>query len=240
MRYNKNIIVALDFLDINHAKDFVKKISPNLCRVKVGKALFTLAGPDLVKWLQDRGFDVFLDLKFHDIPNTVYQACVVATGLQVWMLTVHLSGGAEMLRAAKKAIADTSNFNNTKPLLIGVTVLTSFNSENLHSIGVPDNLESQVLRMADMAVNCNIDGIVCSGLEVPSLKIKYKNLLKFVTPGIILNDNHHASADQKRIMTPNDALQAGSDYLVIGRAITAQLEPEIVIQKIVNSIETIW
>lgn len=239
MRYNKNIIIALDFLDINHAKDFVKKISPNLCRVKVGKALFTLAGPDFVKWLQDKGFDVFLDLKFHDIPNTVYQACIVATGLEVWMLTVHLAGGHEMLQAAKKGIADACNFSNTKPLLIGVTVLTSFNTENLHSIGVVDNLENQVLRMANIASDCKIDGIVCSGFEVPLLKAKYKNVLKFVTPGIILNDNRNASADQKRIMTPTDALRAGSDYLVIGRAITAQLEPNIVLQKIVSSIETI-
>ncbi len=229
-KYKKNIIIALDYLNAAEAKNIVERLDPNLCRVKVGKALFTAAGPDLIKWLQDKGFDVFLDLKYHDIPNTVFNACLVAANLNIWMLTVHTFGGLDMLKAAREGVM-TSN-SARKPIIMGVTLLTSFDGNVLKSLGLNTDINAQVLKLAGLAVQAQIDGVVCSGLEARMLKEKFSNL-KLVTPGIRLTA---ALDDQKRVMTPIEALTAGSDYLVIGREITGSPNPTETLENIIASI----
>lgn len=233
LQYNKNIIIALDFIDKNSAMDFTKKLDPKLCRVKIGKALFTTLGPDFVKYLQDLGFDIFLDLKFHDIPNTVEAACAACTNLGVWMLTVHTSGGLDMLLAAKKGVESQ---NLKSPLIMGVTVLTSIEEKILPTIGINSKLDDQVLLLTDLAAKAQLDGVVCSALEVELIRAKYYNQLKLLTPGICLTENHLINYDQKRVMTPKQAVKAGSDYLVIGRAITSAKNPQQVLESIIIDI----
>lgn len=232
-KYNKNIIIALDFTDKTDACDFTKKLDPSLCRVKVGKALFTTAGPDFVKYLQDLGFDVFLDLKFHDIPNTVETACIACANLGVWMLTVHTAGGLEMLMAARKGVGAGGQ---SAPLIMGVTVLTSIAEDMLPTIGINNKLNDQVLLLAGLAVDANLDGVVCSALEVSLIKKKYQDQLKLLTPGISLTENHLINYDQKRVMTPTEAMKAGSNYLVIGRAVTKAKYPQAVLESIILGI----
>ncbi|MBP9722330.1 MAG: orotidine-5'-phosphate decarboxylase [Gammaproteobacteria bacterium] len=236
MKYSKNIIVALDFLDQDTTKEFIKNISPDLFRVKIGKALFTSAGPDLVKYIQDQNFEVFLDLKFHDIPNTVYHACIAVAKLQTWMLTVHTMGGLEMLTAAREGLAAGAiNNSYVKPLLVGVTVLTSLDNAALVKIGINHSIDKQVYHLADLALEANLDGIVCSAQEVKTLKNKYGTSLKFITPGIIIDHQIQGSTDQKRVMLPKEAIQAGSDYLVIGRAITGANNPKKILEDIIQN-----
>jgi len=229
-KYDKDIIIALDYLTSDDAKNIVKKLKPDLCRVKVGKALFTATGPDLIKWLQDKGFEVFLDLKYHDIPNTVYNACLAAANLGVWMVNVHTFGGLEMLKSAKAgALASNAAI---KPLVIGVTVLTSFDETTLKSLGITEDINTQVLKLAQLASMADLDGLVCSAQEAKLLKHNFHNL-KLVTPGIRL---HAGADDQKRVMTPKDALMAGSDYLVIGREITGAADPIQALENIIASL----
>ena len=230
MNSRKPVIVVLDYADTVSAMNLVDRLDPALCRVKVGKELFTATGPALVEELVKRGFDVFLDLKFHDIPNTVAGACRAAAKLGVWMLNVHASGGRAMLAAAREAI-DAGAVH--KPLLIGVTVLTSMSSTDLADIGVggvggPD-VKAQVLRFPKLCFDAGLDGVVCSAEEAPMLraalpraKMPTKNFLK-VTPGIRLPDD--ARGDQQRVVTPVDAIKMGADYLVIGRSITHAVDP---------------
>ena len=214
------IIVALDFPSQNPALELVDKLDPSKCRLKVGKELFTRSGPQLVEGLQKRGFDVFLDLKFHDIPNTTSAAVAAAADLGVWMVNVHASGGEKMMTACRERL---EAFGADRPLLIAVTVLTSMNADDLAGIGITDSPEAQVSRLATLTKNCGLDGVVCSAQEAPKLKAEQGADFKLITPGIrpLTADK----GDQQRIMTPTDALKAGSDYLVIGRPITQANDP---------------
>jgi len=214
------IIVALDFHSQDPALALVDQLDPGKCRLKVGKELFTRSGPELVRALQSRGFDVFLDLKFHDIPNTTSSAVAAAADLGVWMVNVHASGGEKMMVACRERL---ESFGADKPLLIAVTVLTSMSGDDLAGIGITDSPEVQVSRLATLTRNCGLDGVVCSAQEAPRLKAEQGADFQLITPGIrpLTADK----GDQQRIMTPKDALKAGSDYLVIGRPITKADDP---------------
>ena len=217
---NPRIIVALDFPSDQPALAMVDQLDPAKCRLKVGKELFTRSGPALVRDLQNRGFDVFLDLKFHDIPNTTSAAVAAAADLGVWMVNVHASGGEKMMTACRDRL---ESFGKDRPLLIAVTVLTSMGPEDLAGIGITDSPEAQVSRLATLTRNCGLDGVVCSAQEAPALKAEQGKDFKLVTPGI--RPLSADKGDQQRIMTPTEALKAGSDYLVIGRPITQAADP---------------
>lgn len=227
------IIVALDYNNEKDVLNFITQISPDLCKLKVGKELFTACGPKLVEKLVISGYDVFLDLKFHDIPNTVYNACKVATDLGVWMMNVHTSGGSKMLNMAREAV-NSSNNSQYKPLLIGVTVLTSMDSDDLKEIGVNEPLEVHVNNLARLAFNAELDGVVCSAHEASSIKAHTSPSFLTVSPGIRLIDN--IADDQTRIMTPKKAQENQVDYMVIGRPITKANNPYEVLTQIVNDI----
>ncbi|PKO73201.1 MAG: orotidine-5'-phosphate decarboxylase [Betaproteobacteria bacterium HGW-Betaproteobacteria-17] len=220
------IIVALDFADAASALALVARLDPALCRLKVGKELFTVAGPELVRVLVARGFEVFLDLKFHDIPNTVAAACRAAAGLGVWMLNVHASGGRRMMMAAQQALADMPQ----RPCLIAVTVLTSMSAEDLIEVGVSDAPADQVLRLARLSHACKLDGVVCSAQEAAMLRADLGADFRLVTPGI--RPAGADMGDQRRVMTPAEALRAGATDLVIGRPITAAADPLAALKQI--------
>ena len=221
------VVIALDFKDKASTLNLVNQLQPDLCRLKVGKELFVRCGPDLVKELIDKGFDVFLDLNFHDIPNTVAAACQAAAELGVWMVNVHASGGRKMMQAAREAIINSSH----QPLLIGVTVLTSLSREDIAETGLDIEPQQQVLRLAKLAKDSGLDGVVCSPLEAALLKQQVAQDFCLVTPGV--RPAGSDIGDQQRIMTPAKALQAGSDYLVIGRPITASSDPLKSLQAII-------
>ncbi len=213
------IIVALDFPDRDSALGLARRLDPSSCRVKVGKELFTRAGPALVAELQGMGFDLFLDLKFHDIPNTVAAACTAAADLGVWMVNVHACGGRHMMEAARERLEQSTQ----RPMLIAVTVLTSMLGSDLREVGITAEPARQVRRLARLAQDTGLDGVVCSPLEASGLRQELGGAFHLITPGV-----RPASAppdDQRRIMTPLQALAAGSDYLVIGRPITAAKDP---------------
>ncbi|PVZ84804.1 orotidine-5'-phosphate decarboxylase [Serratia sp. S1B] len=214
------IIVALDYADKNAALAFVDRIDPQDCRLKVGKEMFTLFGPEIVRDLHQRGFDVFLDLKFHDIPNTTAHAVAAAAELGVWMVNVHASGGARMMVAAKEAL---QAYGADAPLLIAVTVLTSMEADDLRGIGIDLTPAEQAERLARLTRDCGLDGVVCSAQEATRLKAACGHQFKLVTPGI--RPEGSASGDQRRVMTPAKAVAAGVDYLVIGRPITQSADP---------------
>ena len=226
------VIVALDYDNAGDALAFADAVHPSDCRLKVGLELFTLAGPSLVEKLASRGFDVFLDLKFHDIPNTVAQACRAAAQLGVWMLNVHTLGGPRMLAAAREAIDGCPD----KPLLIGVTILTSHSAEELLQIGLTKSPPEMVVNLASMAQQAGLDGVVCSPHEAASLKQTQGDAFVLVTPGVrpAGSDNN----DQARIMTPAEAISQGSDYLVIGRPITRAPDPVAALAEIIASISS--
>ena len=225
------IIVALDFPDAASALALVGRLDPALCRLKVGKELFTVAGPELVRALVVRGFEVFLDLKFHDIPNTVAAACRAAAGLGVWMLNVHASGGRRMMTAAHEALVDLPQ----RPLLIAVTVLTSMSAEDLGEVGVSDAPADQVLRLARLTHACKLDGVVCSAQEAALLRAELGANFRLVTPGI--RPAGADTGDQRRVMTPAQALRAGATDLVIGRPITAAPDPLAALKQIQSDIQ---
>jgi orotidine-5'-phosphate decarboxylase len=243
------IIVALDFADAASALALVEQLDPSLCRLKVGKELFTVAGPELVRALVARGFEVFLDLKFHDIPNTVAAACRAAAGLGVWMLNVHASGGRRMMMAAQQALADLPPRERPgdkppygqpgdkpqRPLLIAVTVLTSMSAEDLREIGVADTPADQVLRLARLTQHCELDGVVCSAQEAAMLRAEMGAAFRLVTPGI--RPAGAEAGDQRRVMTPGEALRAGATDLVIGRPITAAADPLSALKQIQSDIQ---
>lgn len=220
---SSRLIIALDFASADAALQFIAPLSPADCKLKVGFELFVAAGPTFVKQLVDKGFEVFLDLKFHDIPNTVAAACKSAAQLGVWMLNVHASGGTEMLVAAHEAVHSLAR----PPKLIAVTVLTSMDQAQLQSIGVNVEPVEQVVHLAGLAQRCGLDGVVCSAQEASRLKQAYGQAFLLVTPGIRLDDA--ISDDQKRIMTPQQAQQVGIDYIVMGRPITQAANPIAVI-----------
>ncbi len=227
------VIVALDYSEPRSALELAQKLDPSICRLKVGKELFTAAGPELVRELVKKGFGVFLDLKFHDIPNTVAAACRAASELGVWMLNVHASGGRKMMEAARLAV----NHSSHKPLLIGVTVLTSMDETALHETGVSGSPRNQVLNLADLAQQSGLDGVVCSAQEATELRARFGKEFVLVTPGI--RPAGSDVGDQSRIMTPANAIRAGSDYLVIGRPITQSNDPVVALQSIQNEISTL-
>tara|TARA_B100001939_G_scaffold108147_1_gene93513 strand:+ start:1330 stop:2028 length:699 start_codon:yes stop_codon:yes gene_type:complete len=214
------IIVALDFNSSSQAVEFVDTLDPKLCRLKIGKELFTAAGPNLVETMIKKEFDVFLDLKFHDIPNTVANAVKVAADLGVWMLNVHISGGSTMMKSAKDAII---SHGGCKPILIGVTVLTSISSAELSEIGINNDLKDQVVQLAKLAYQSGLDGVVCSAEEAKLLRNSMPADFILVTPGI--RREQDAVGDQKRVITPSQAIRNGSDYLVVGRPITQAASP---------------
>jgi orotidine-5'-phosphate decarboxylase len=227
------IIVALDFADVSQALEFAARLHPGACRLKIGKELFTRGGPALVEKLLDQGFHLFLDLKFHDIPHTVAQACKAAAELGVWMINVHTLGGRKMLEAAREAIASTAQ----RPLLIGVTLLTSMEDSDLREIGIADTVEDQAVRLAGLAHQTGLDGVVCSAHEARSLRARYGPEFCLVTPGI--RPAGAAVQDQRRVMTPTQAMQAGVDYLVIGRPITQAADPRQALQAIQAEIDAV-
>ena len=224
------IIVALDYPEAAPALDLVARLEPALCRLKVGKELFTAAGPQLVEQLVQRGFEVFLDLKFHDIPNTVAQACKAASALGVWMVNVHALGGRRMMEAAREAVAQAAK----PPKLIAVTVLTSMAQEDLAELGIAATPAELVLRLATLARDSGLDGAVCSAQEAALLRRACGSEFCLVTPGIRPADA--TADDQSRIMTPRAALKAGSSYLVIGRPITRAADPLLALQEISQQI----
>lgn len=225
------VVVALDFNNQADAFAFVDKIQPSDCRLKVGKEMFTYFGPDFVKALIDRGFDVFLDLKFHDIPNTVAKAVCAAADLGVWMVNVHASGGLKMMEEAKAALV---KYGDKAPLLIAVTVLTSMSEDDLLGLGISKSPAEQVQHLASLTKSAGLDGVVCSAQEAELLKKQLGKDFKLVTPGI--RPVGASVDDQKRIMTPEQAVEVGVDYLVIGRPITKAADPQKVLQDINQSL----
>ncbi len=228
------ILVALDYHDLNSALRFVDQIDPRSCRLKVGKEMFTLFGPSLVKDLQQRGFEVFLDLKFHDIPNTTAHAVAAAADLGVWMVNVHASGGARMMNAAREALV---SFGKDAPLLIAVTVLTSMDADDLKGLGIMLTPAEQAERLAKLTHECGLDGVVCSAHEARRFRQVIGQDFSLVTPGI--RPAGSDAGDQRRIMTPQQAKLAGVDYMVIGRPITQSADPAATLQSILHSLEEI-
>jgi len=229
---NKRVIVPLDVPQIAAALQLAARLDPKLCRVKVGKELFTAAGPAVVEALQERGFEVFLDLKYHDIPNTVAGACRAAAKLGVWMLNVHASGGEAMMRAAREAVATVAR----PPLLIAVTILTSLSDADLERVGFTGSTEENVVRLARLARACGLDGVVCSAQEARALRAATGPDFMLVTPGIRLPDSPRD--DQSRTVTPSEAVKMGASYLVIGRPITQSADPAATLESIRSSLES--
>lgn len=233
MKQTSPIIVALDYPSEAETMQLVDQLEPSLCRLKVGKELFTRCGPTLVKQLVDKNFDVFLDLKYHDIPNTVAQACLAAAELGVWMLNVHALGGEKMMQAAKKALSD--NFSGVdSPLLIAVTWLTSSGQAELDALGIATTPQQMVSRLATMTKNAGLDGVVCSAQEAPVLRQEMGEEFLLVTPGIRLAGSE--KDDQCRVVTPEKAIKDGASYLVIGRPITLAKDPCKVLRTIISDI----
>jgi len=225
------VIVALDFPEAAPALALVDRLDPGGCALKVGKELFVAAGPEPVRRMIERGFKVFLDLKFHDIPHTVGQACATATRLGAWMLTVHAAGGRSMLMAAREGVRRAANERGrSPPLIIGVTVLTSLGAADLEEIGLAGGAEAATLRLARLSATCGLDGVVCSAIEAPALRRALGPSFKLVTPGI--RPAGSAADDQARVATPEGAVASGADFLVIGRPITQAADPRAALASI--------
>lgn len=229
---NSPVVVALDYNNRDAALAFVDKIDPRDCRLKVGKEMFTLFGPQFVRELQQRGFDIFLDLKFHDIPNTAAHAVAAAADLGVWMVNVHASGGVRMMTVAREALVP---FGKDAPLLIAVTVLTSMEASDLADLGVTLSPADYAERLAALTQKCGLDGVVCSAQEAVRFKQAFGQDFKLVTPGI--RPQGSDAGDQRRIMTPEQALAAGVDYMVIGRPVTQSVDPEQTLKAINASLQ---
>ena len=223
------IIVALD-MESKRALELAKKLNPQECKVKVGSQLFTADGPIIIDKLNELGFDIFLDLKFHDIPNTVKKAVEVAIKMGVWMLNVHSLGGKEMLRAAYEVVEKVS----IKPLLVGVTVLTSLNDKSLKEVGLGLNTEDQVLLLAELCQTEGLNGVVCSANELSVLRKHLEEDFLLVTPGI--RSSGQESDDQKRTSTASEAISNGADYIVIGREISNAIDPSEKIRQILETV----
>lgn len=231
MQDSKRLIVALDFPEVASAEAMLTRLDPALCRVKVGKELFTRGGPQMVERIHKQGFEVFLDLKFHDIPNTVAGAVKAAAELGVWMVNVHAGGGGTMMRAAREAIG-----SNSSTLLIAVTVLTSLGQEDLTEVGLEVDPETHVLRLAALAQKSGMDGVVCSAREISPLRAVLDKNFLLVTPGI--RPASDSADDQKRTQTPAEAVRLGGDYLVIGRPITQAADPRAKLLQVIEEIQS--
>jgi len=229
---DSKVIVALDFPDAASALQFTDRLSPAMCKLKIGNELFTIAGPELVRQLVDQGFDIFLDLKFHDIPNTVNRAVASACRLGVWMVNVHALGGQPMMQAARSAIDDSTTH---KPWLIAVSILTSAGPQQLQQIGLSGSVEDNVSGLTRLALESGVDGMVCSAQEVAVLRHQFGAQPLLVTPGI--RPAGAALNDQQRVMTPAQAMAVGSSYLVIGRPITRHADPLQALQQINATID---
>lgn len=227
---DSKIIVALDYANAKDALALVDQLDASLCKLKVGKELFTASGPALIEKLVAKEFKVFLDLKFHDIPNTVAKACKAASDLGVWMLNVHASGGKAMMQAALEGVDQSSQ----NPYLIAVTVLTSMNQATLTEINIHQSIAQQVLSLAQLTQNAGLHGVVCSAQEASLLRKHINPDFLLVTPGI--RPTNANQDDQSRIVTPQDAIQQGASYLVIGRPITQAEQPALALQAILNTI----
>lgn len=227
-----SVIVALDYADARQALAFADRVAPSQCRLKIGKEMFTQAGPALVRDLQQRGFEVFLDLKFHDIPNTVAKAVSAAAELGVWMVNVHASGGERMMAAARQALVP---FGADAPVLIAVTVLTSMNDEDLRGIGIAGSASDHAVRLALLAQACGLGGVVCSAWEAARLKTDCGADFALVTPGI--RPSGSDAGDQRRVMTPLQAQQAGVDCMVIGRPIAQAADPAAALAAILQELQ---
>jgi orotidine-5'-phosphate decarboxylase len=225
------VIVALDYAEAASALALASRLAPELCRLKIGKELFTAAGPALVEDLVRRGFDIFLDLKYHDIPNTVAGACRAAAALGVWMLDVHALGGRAMLQAAHEALGASP----ARPRLIAVTVLTSLAQPDLDEIGIQGVPQSAAQRLAVLARGCGVDGVVCSPQEAPALRAAQGRDFLLVTPGIRMAGS--VVDDQARIATPRAAIAGGASYLVVGRPVTRARDPLVALSEINREIE---
>lgn len=221
------VIVALDFAGGAQASAFVDRLAPGSCRLKVGKELFTREGPQLVRRFVGQGHDVFLDLKFHDIPNTVARACEAAASLGIWMVNVHASGGSRMMQAARQALEECPG---RRPLLIAVTVLTSMGAEDLAELGIRDAPQQQVRRLAELTRRCGLDGVVCSPQEAAQLRAEHGDGFTLVTPGV--RPQGASLDDQTRVLTPAAAVRQGADYLVMGRPITRAEDPLAVLESV--------
>lgn len=232
MNHDPKIIVALDYASAEAASPLVERLDPALCRLKVGKELFTATGPAWVEHLARQGYGVFLDLKFHDIPHTVAQACKAAANLGVWMVNVHALGGRAMMNAAREAMENMPH----RPRLIAVTVLTSMGANDLADLGISEAPHQLVRRLARLTRSCHLDGVVCSAQEAAMLRQEQGPDFCLVTPGI--RPANASKDDQNRVMTPAEALRAGSDYLVIGRPITQAADPLQALQAIRKEIES--
>ena len=222
------IIIPLD-LDYSQAINIAKTLDPNICRLKVGSQLFTSSGPKVINELHSLGFDIFLDLKFHDIPNTVHESVKSAADLGVWMVNVHASGGSKMLEASNKALLGYEN----PPLLIGVTVLTSLSEEEIKEIGLK-GIQGQVMQLAGLVKDNGLDGVVCAASDTTAIKSKFGEDFLAVTPGIRPENSN--TNDQSRVATPSEAIKNGSDYLVIGRPVTGSKNPKDALEKIYKEI----
>lgn len=218
-KFDTKVLVALDYPSKKSAMSFIEKVSPEQCGLKVGKELFVSAGPEFVREIVDCGFKVFLDLKFHDIPNTVASACKAACDLGVWMLNVHTLGGRKMMQMAKDAVESSG----TNALLIGVTILTSHSESDINEVGISGSIEERVGVLANMASESGLDGVVCSAHESRMIKELTTQEFLTVTPGIRLAGGD--TQDQQRVMTPVKAIESGSDFLVIGRSVTQSDDP---------------
>jgi len=229
------VIVALDVADATEAMRLAEKLAAVISTFKIGSELFTSAGPEIVRHIRSGGWHVFLDLKFHDIPNTVKKSVAAATRLHVQMLTVHCSGGLEMLKAAEGAAQETAlALGCEPPLVLGVTVLTSMDGPALEQVGAGTNVERQVERLAKLATQAGLRGLVCSPLELPMLRKVLPATVQLVTPGIRAATD--AAGDQKRTMSPGEALAAGANWLVIGRPICAAPDPRAAAERIIASL----
>ncbi|MET0088841.1 MAG: orotidine-5'-phosphate decarboxylase [Candidatus Thiodiazotropha sp.] len=220
------VIVALDFPQQQQALALVDRLDPSLCRLKVGKEMFTRLGPGFVENLRKRGYDIFLDLKFHDIPNTVAAACDAAADLGVWMMNLHASGGRKMMEAARERLERHTD----RPYLVAVTILTSLSKDDISEVGFSGEVADQVLRLASLTRDAGLDGVVCSPQEARTLRQSLGESFLLVTPGV--RPKSVATHDQQRVMTPGDAIIAGSSYLVVGRPITGADDPIQALQQI--------
>lgn len=220
------VIVALDYADAKSAMALIDRLQPSACKLKVGKELFTAAGPAFIANIVERGFDLFLDLKFHNIPNTVAQACKVASQLGVWMINVHALGGRGMMDAAREAVESAPR----RPNLIAVTVLTSMAEPDLREVGIDASPLVEAMRLAELAAECGLDGVVCSAHEAAAIRDRLGSRFLRITPGIRLLED--SAGDQKRVMTPQLAIAAGASYLVIGRSVTRAPDPLAVLARI--------
>jgi orotidine-5'-phosphate decarboxylase len=231
MTKKAKIFIAIDLQNLDQTKELIYKLSPKYCGIKVGNELFTVGGPKLIEWIQKKGFEIFLDLKFYDIPNTVRNACHAAANLGVSIINVHALGGIDMMKAGKEGI-ENSNF---APKLIGVTLLTSHDQDSLAEIGLYGSINEQILRLAKNVKISGLDGIVCSAIDIENIKKTLPNNFIYITPGIRLE--HSLKDDQKRIMTPQEAIKSGSNILIIGRPITKSNNPEETLLSIYNQIQ---